>query len=174
MPAYVALLRAVNVGGTGRLPMAELRAMCGRAGLDQARTHLASGNAVVRSDGTEAEVAAALGAKLAEWFGRPCGVLVRDAAGMAAVLAANPYPDAPPTRTVAIFLPGPPAPGTLGALRHRTTEAVALGAREVYVAYGEGMGRSRLVIPGMEAGTARNMATVAALARMAAELDAAG
>lgn len=28
MPTYVALLRAVNVGGTGKLPMSELKAMC--------------------------------------------------------------------------------------------------------------------------------------------------
>jgi len=28
MTSYVALLRAVNVGGTGKLPMTEQRAMC--------------------------------------------------------------------------------------------------------------------------------------------------
>ena len=28
MPAYAALLRAVNVGGTGKMPMAQLQAMC--------------------------------------------------------------------------------------------------------------------------------------------------
>ncbi|MFX5705904.1 DUF1697 domain-containing protein, partial [Acinetobacter baumannii] len=33
MTTYVAFLRAVNVGGTGKLPMAELRAMCESIGL---------------------------------------------------------------------------------------------------------------------------------------------
>jgi uncharacterized protein (DUF1697 family) len=28
MVTYVALLRAVNVGGTGKLPMSDLKAMC--------------------------------------------------------------------------------------------------------------------------------------------------
>ena len=28
MAVYIALLRAVNVGGTGSLPMAELKAIC--------------------------------------------------------------------------------------------------------------------------------------------------
>ena len=32
MPTYIALLRAVNVGGTGKLPMTELTAMCERIG----------------------------------------------------------------------------------------------------------------------------------------------
>jgi hypothetical protein len=44
MHNYVALLRAVNVGGTGKLPMAELRAMCEQAGFAEARTRIASGN----------------------------------------------------------------------------------------------------------------------------------
>jgi uncharacterized protein (DUF1697 family) len=51
-----------------------------------------------------------------------------------------------------------------------TTEEVGLGAREVYVAYRETMGRSRLTIPAAEGGTARNMNTVAELVRMAGDL----
>jgi uncharacterized protein (DUF1697 family) len=42
MTAFVALLRAVNVGGIGKLPMAELRAMCARAGLGRVSTYIAS------------------------------------------------------------------------------------------------------------------------------------
>ena len=49
---------------------------------------------------------------------------------------------------------------------------VAAGKREVFVAYGEkGIGRSRLRIPAAEAGTARNMNTVAKLAELARELE---
>jgi uncharacterized protein (DUF1697 family) len=67
-------------------------------------------------------------------------------------------------------LPKAPPPDTLAGVRHQTTEEVELGTREVYVAYGETMGRSRLGIPAAEGGTARNMNTVAALARMASDL----
>lgn len=170
MTAFVALLRAVNVGGTGKLPMAELRAMCGRAGFVQVSTYTASGNAVFAADMTEAEVTAALVAQVEAYAGKPVGVLVRTAAEMADVLARNPFPDAPPSRTVAIFLPTPPPPDTLAGVRHRTSEEVGLGAREVYVAYGETMGRSRLAVPAVEGGTVRNMNTVAELARMAGGL----
>ena len=43
MTSYVALLRAVNVGGTGKLPMTELRAMCEDCGFKDVRTYIASG-----------------------------------------------------------------------------------------------------------------------------------
>jgi uncharacterized protein (DUF1697 family) len=49
MPGYIALLRAVNVGGTGKLPMADLKAMCGDAGFARVQTYIASGNAVFES-----------------------------------------------------------------------------------------------------------------------------
>ena len=56
MTAYVALLRAVNVGGTGKLPMAELKRLCDAAGFGRARTYIASGNVLFESGLTEAEV----------------------------------------------------------------------------------------------------------------------
>jgi len=49
MNAFVALLRAVNVGGTGKLPMTELKAMCEEAGFKSVRTYIASGNVVFTS-----------------------------------------------------------------------------------------------------------------------------
>ena len=49
MTAWVALLRAVNVGGTGKVAMADLKALCEGLGLDQVRTYIASGNEVVAS-----------------------------------------------------------------------------------------------------------------------------
>ncbi len=55
MPRRIVLLRAVNVG-TGKLPMAELRALCEAAGFAEVRTYIASGNVVFRAPGTEAKV----------------------------------------------------------------------------------------------------------------------
>jgi uncharacterized protein (DUF1697 family) len=52
MNTYVALLRAVNVGGTGKLPMADLKAMCDAAGFVQVQTYIASGNVVFKSKAT--------------------------------------------------------------------------------------------------------------------------
>jgi hypothetical protein len=61
METYIALLRAVNVGGTGKLPMAELRAMCEDAGFRDVRTYIASGNVVFRSAKRVAGVKACAG-----------------------------------------------------------------------------------------------------------------
>lgn len=166
MTTYIGLLRAVNVGGTGKLPMAELRAMCAEAGFSSIRTYIASGNVILDSDAAPVEVKTALEARLAAYAGKPVGVLVRTSMELAAVLAANPFHNAAPNRTVAIFLDNAPPSNTLDMLSGRTGEEVALGAREIYVHYGEGMAQSRLKIPAAREGTARNMNTIARLVQM--------
>lgn len=169
MTVYVALLRAVNVGGTGTLPMAALRAMCAATGFSNVRTHIASGNVVFASRAGEAAVKSKLQRALEAYAGTPVGVMVRTGAEMAAVLAANPYRDAPPNRTVAIFLDAPPPRDALAGITGRKDEEVALGVREIFVHYKQGMGTSKLRIPAAKTGTARNMNTVAKLAAMAGD-----
>lgn len=168
MTRYVALLRAVNVGGTGTLAMADLRALCDRAGFDNVRTYIASGNVVLDSAATAVEVKRTLEAALHDHAGRPVGVVVRDHAALSAVLAANPFPDAAPNRLVVVFLDAPPPADALQALRHLAGERIALGAREIYVHYGDGMAGSKLVIPAAKAGTGRNLNTVAKLTALSA------
>jgi uncharacterized protein (DUF1697 family) len=170
MPAFVALLRAVNVGGTGKLPMTELKAMCEELGFGAVRTYIASGNVVFTSRKSESAIKAALEKRLHAYAGAPVGVLARSAAEMAEVLANNPFPKMAPNRTVAIFLDKPPSKDALAGIRGQKDEEIKLGRREIYVHYGDGMGTSKLVIPAAKAGTARNMNTIATLAKMAAEL----
>ena len=168
MTDYVALLRAVNVGGTGKLPMAELKAMAEALGLADARTYIASGNLLFRSDLTEAEVKAALEERLAAYAGKPVGVLVRTAAELAALRDANPFPDAPGNRVICTLLDGAPPPDALGHARHVAGETMALGERAIYVRYADaGMADSKLVIPAAKLGTGRNMNTIAKLAALA-------
>jgi uncharacterized protein (DUF1697 family) len=170
MTAYIALLRAVNVGGTGKLPMTELKAMCEAEGFEAVKTYIASGNVVFTSRLKEKAVKAALEARLADYAGKPVGVMVRTAAEMAAVLTANPFPDAPGNRVVAIFLDEAPPKDTVTAARHQAGEDIRLGKREIYVRYDDGMASSKLVIPAAKTGTARNINTVTKLADMAAAL----
>lgn len=167
MKSWIALLRAVNVGGTGKLPMVELRAMCEDAGFTGVRTYIASGNVVLTGMSTEKQVQSTLEEMLENYAGKPVGVLVRTGTEMADVLAANPFADAAPNRTVAIFLDTPPPVDTLDGLKGRNNEEIVLGKREIYVHYGDGMADSKLKIPAAKAGTARNMNTVAKLAAMA-------
>src|SRR6201997_5289610 len=161
MPSLVALLRAVNVGGTGKLPMSELKAMCEELGFDKVRTYIASGNVVFASRKSEAAVKAALEKRLEAYAGKPVGVLVRTAEEMAQILADNPFPKLAPNRTMAVFLDRAPPADTLAGVRGQKGEQIRLGRREIYVHYGEGMGTSKLVISAAQTGTARNMNTVA-------------
>jgi uncharacterized protein (DUF1697 family) len=168
MPSFILLLRAVNVGGTGKLPMAELKAMCVSSGFSKVRTYIASGNVVLESKMPQSRVKKLIEERLHAYAGKPVGVIIRTAEEMAAVLKANPFPKSAPNRAVAIFLDDPPHPGALAEAKGITGEELRLGVREIYVSYGEGMAQSRLRIPAAKAGTARNMNTVAKLVEMAA------
>jgi uncharacterized protein (DUF1697 family) len=176
MTVFVLLLRAVNVGGTGKLPMTALKRLCEKAGFRRVRTYIASGNVVAERDGSETHAKAALEAELRAYAGKPAGkpisVIVRTGAEMSAVVANNPFPDRAANHTVAIFLDDAPAADALGGVTGQANEEVRLGAREIYVHYPDGIGRSKLRIPAARDGTARNMNTVAKLAAMAAEWSA--
>ena len=174
MTVFIALLRAVNVGGTGKLPMGDLKAICESAGFGSVRTHIASGNVLFTAEQPEAEVKTALASALAAYAGKPVGVLLRTVDEMAAVLGSNPFPEAPPSRTVAIFLDEPPGPDALGGILGQVREEVRTGRREIYVHYRDGIGKSRLTIPAARSGTARNMNTVARLVEIARDLGGGG
>jgi uncharacterized protein (DUF1697 family) len=170
MAKYIALLRAVNVGGTGKLPMAKLQAMCVDAGFTAVKTYIASGNVVFASAAKPAKVKAELEARLLAYAKRPVGVIVRTADEMHRVLEANPFPKALPSRTVAIFLDDPPPSNALALAVGIKDEEMKLGECEIYVHYGEGMAASKLRIPAAKSGTMRNMNTIAKLAEMATDL----
>ena len=168
--AYVALLRAVNVGGTGKLPMITLKAMCVKAGFSNVQTYIASGNVLFTSPKTEAQVKSTLEAALAKYAGKPVGVMVRTAVELEQVLAKNPFKKQSPSYTVAIFLDAPPPADALLRASGVNGEELAAGAREIYVFYANGQGRSKLKIPAASNGTARNMNTVAKLSELAAAM----
>ena len=167
MTRYVVLLRAVNVGGTGKLPMSELRAICCEAGFARVETYIASGNVVFESKAAPSRVKAELERRLHAFVGKPVGVLVRTAPEMKAVLEANPFPKAEPKHTCAIFLDAPPPADALTHVSGQQDEQMRLGKREIFVHYGSGLGRSKLRIPAARTGTARNMNTVAKLVEIA-------
>jgi uncharacterized protein (DUF1697 family) len=168
MATYVALLRAVNVGGTGKLPMANLKAMCADAGFLRVQSYIASGNVVFDSKASPAKVKADLETRLLAHVGKPVGVVVRTAAQMAAVLEANPFRKTAPNRTVVIFLDKPPPSDALDHAVGVKDEEMRLGACEIFVHYASGIGKSKLKIPAARMGTARNMSTIAKLVEMTA------
>jgi uncharacterized protein (DUF1697 family) len=166
MTSYVALLRAVNVAGTGKLPMADLRAIAEELGFTRVRTHIASGNLLFESDLSERDVKAALETRLETYAGKPVPIFLRTAAEMAAVHAADPFPDAHGSRHMVYFLDAAPPPDTLETARDQAGERIALGLREIYVDYGEGIRFTKLKLPATKVATGRNMNTVAKLVIM--------
>ena len=60
MPLFIVLLRAVNVGGRGKLPMGDLKRLCEKAGFRNVRTYIASGNVVFTSRKSETAIKSAL------------------------------------------------------------------------------------------------------------------
>ena len=171
MTTYIALLRAVNVGGTGKLPMADLKAMCLELGFTQVQTYIASGNVVFQSALSAAKVQAALEAKLQTYDGKPVGVHIRTTAQMQAVRDGNPFPKAAPNRVMVIFLDVSADKAMLTGIAGQKDEQIALGLNELYVHYGDGMAQSKLKIPAAKTGTARNMNTVGKLAEMAENVN---
>jgi uncharacterized protein (DUF1697 family) len=166
--SYVAMLRAVNVSGTGQLPMAELKAMGEACGFANARTFIASGNLLFDSDLSEAELSGLVADKVERYFGKPVPVFVRSATEMAQVAADNPFADEPGNRVVAHFMAAAPTQAMLDAATGQKDERMALGKREIYIFYGDGMGNSKLKLPAFRDGTARNMNSVTKMAELLA------
>lgn len=169
MTAFVALVRAVNVSGTGKLPKEELKAIGEACGFDDCRTFINSGNLLFTTDLKEPTAKARLEETLSAHLGKPFPAFIRNAAEMAEAAAGNPFTDDKPSRVMAHFIDETPAKAMLEEARDVAGERLALGPRLIYVSYGEGIGKSKLKLPAVKQGTARNMNSVARIAELLAE-----
>ena len=161
--AYAALLRAVNLGGTSKLLMTDLARLCEREGLCDVKTYIQSGNVVFTSPRKEAAVKAAL----ERHMGKPVAVMVRTADQLEATIAANPFPEAAPNRLLITFFDQALTTADLAGAVTPGGERLAIRGRELFIHYPDGMGVSKLKVPGLkQAGTGRNLNTVVKLATM--------
>ena len=167
MTSFVALLRAVNVGGR-KLLMTDLKRIGDELGFADARTFIASGNLLFESDEGEAAVAKRVGDALEAHAGKRIPIFVRSAREMAATAADNPFTDDKPSRVMAHFIDEEPDQAMIDAARDAAGERIALGLRCLYVSYGEGIGTSKLKLPAVKHGTARNLSSVAKMAELLA------
>ena len=173
MPALIALLRGVNVGGNV-LKMDRLREICAKLGAENLRTYVQSGNVVFEAAGAAAEWEAKIEKKLAGESRLPVSVIVRTAAEMNKLLAGNPFlkeKGIDTARLAVTFLeqsPAKPALAALGALeigRERFHHA----GRELYIHCPDGFANAKLY--GLEKvlkqrTTTRNWNTVIKLCEM--------
>lgn len=177
MKTYIALLRGINVGGNGRLPMANLRQLLADLGASDVQTYIQSGNAVFRhgsgAKGLSLRIADAIQA--AHGF-RPATQLLT-LAELRALADANPYPEAasePKTLHLFVLASKPKSPD-LPALTHLAAkdERFHLGPRALYLHAPSGLARSKLAtkaetLLGVPT-TARNWRTVEKLLELAGE-----
>ena len=166
MASYVALLRGINVGGSGRLSMKELSALCRDAGCDSVKTYIQSGNVVLTSDLSEEHIKKKIELALEKKMGRPVGVMVRTGAEIQSVTGRNPFREAAPNRVLVRFLNEAPPRGLFSGVIVPGREEFQLDGREVFMHYPDGMGRSKLKLPLAGIGTGRNLNTVGTLAEM--------
>jgi uncharacterized protein (DUF1697 family) len=170
MTIFTVFLRAINVGGTGKLPMADLKLICAELGFVNATTYIQSGNVVFATNQTSAEIKEKLEAKLCQYLGKPIGVLVRTVSELHDILENNPYKEEAPNRVIVILLDALPN-NPLENIKYQKDEIIAIGNREIYVHYGDGMGSSRLSIPAAKIGTGRNINTLNKMLELAKNLE---
>lgn len=171
MPKFIALLRAVNVGGRNRLTMADLRTLFETLGLESVQTILQSGNVVFRSDSRaprKLERTLAEGARTE--LGLATDFFVRSAAEWDRLVGENPFAreaTEAPSKLVALVLNRAPSSADVQALESsiRGRERVRAHGKHAYIYYPEGIGRSKLTAAVIERAlgspcTARNWNTV--------------
>jgi uncharacterized protein (DUF1697 family) len=182
---YVALLRGINVGRANRIAMADLRRVVGEAGGRDVVTYVNSGNVVLDHDEPdEAVLGERLERAVAEALGVSPRVLVRSAAELDEVVAANPFPEEDdPKKVHAVFLGEAPDEAGVVAAREAQAAAAERGSRDrvevvgrvSYLHTPDGLGRSVLAdllsrrAGPMAVGTARNWSTVTRLQALCRE-----
>jgi uncharacterized protein (DUF1697 family) len=149
MTVYVALLRGINVGGTGKLPMKEFKAACEAVGLTQVSTYIASGNVVFASKRSAVAVKALIADLLRERFGLTKNpALIRTPQDLSEVIARNSFANAAavrPNLLMVNFLDGLPQADAADALAaYRGPERLHLSGDHLYIDYAEGVARSKL------------------------------
>jgi uncharacterized protein (DUF1697 family) len=177
MPAYVALLRAVNLGPHNQVSMAELKVVAEAAGLAEPRTLLQSGNLLFQARAqSSASLEKVLEAALREKLALDTPVVVRSAAEWQAALAANPFAKeakADPSHLLVMPLKAKIEKRAVAELVKAIPgrEQVKLGAQMLYLVYPDGIGRSKLTAALIErkigaVGTARNWNTAQKIAKL--------
>ncbi|HEX9963513.1 MAG TPA: DUF1697 domain-containing protein [Allosphingosinicella sp.] len=176
MARLIALLRAVNVGGR-KLPMAELRALCGELGWKDVESYIQSGNIVFTAPGTREEIEETLEAAIRRKFGMDVPIMVRTASQWAGYVAANPFPKAAedePNRLQLLVSKQAPKGDAAEELMERAQggESVKAAGGALWFHFPGGVGTSKLLPTLIDKacgspGTSRNWRTVLKLQEMA-------
>jgi uncharacterized protein (DUF1697 family) len=174
MTVRIMLLRAVNVGGTAKLPMAELRAVAADLGASDVATYIASGNVIADVPGDPVAFDRALETVIEQRFGFFRDVISRTPAQVRAALDAHPFEIVEPKYSYVSFLRD--RPSTAAVQQAETYETFddrwqVIGS-ELHLRYANGAGRPEMNSDAIgrslgTPGTARNLNTVRKLIELA-------
>jgi len=172
------LLRAVNVSGSNRVPMAELRALlAARTSLRNVSTYIASGNVIADVTAEIDATCAQLRRLIHEEFDVDTPVIARTHGELVTALGANPFPDAVAEKMLHVmFLEGAPLEGAEERLRPRLLpgERIALIGKDLWIDYdGAGAANTKLTKTVLDralgvSGTGRNLLTLRKLVELTA------
>jgi len=173
--AYIALFRAINVGGNNPLSMKALVELLEDMGLRNVRTYIQSGNAVFDSDAKDvASLVKSISAAIKKGHGFTPQLIVLRSAELMKAIHSNPYPEAEsePATLHVTFLSAAPKQPDLRALNavKAANERFTLQGKLFYLHAPDGIGRSKLAALIEKAlgvpGTARNWRTIVKLAEL--------
>jgi uncharacterized protein (DUF1697 family) len=178
MTTHIALLRAVNTSWNRAIKMLELRDFANGLGLANVRTFIQSGNLVFKSsEPTGFALERLLEEEAAKRLGLQTDFIVRTAEEWKRIIADNPLPDyaeRDPSHLLVFPLKQARNPEDFLSLHNAVTgpEIVRGKGKEAYIAYPNGIGRSRLTISVIERhlgtrSTGRNWNTVVKLGVLA-------
>lgn len=176
MTTYIALLRAINVGGSRSLKMVDLRALVSAAGGEAVTTYIQSGNVIFSHEArAPSKLEFDLEHRIQATFGMIVPVIVRTQREWNNLVEDNPFPDAGPKSLHVVLLKErveKSAFSTINSKEFLPEEFVAHD-RHLYLHLPNGIGRAKLPValerkgPKAAVGTARNWATVLALKALA-------
>ena len=174
MATYIALLRAVNVSGKNKLPMADLREAVAEAGFDNVRTYVQSGNVVVDAKGSTArKIEKAMHELIAASFGLDVPVVARTAKQWREVLKTKHYASVDLKRRYVMFLDKKPAAAAVGRLAEIAAgeDSYVVDGTEIFLDLPTGAGKTKLTNKAIEsklgvAGTTRNWRSVTKISEL--------
>jgi len=182
MHSYIALLRGINVGTSGRIRMDALRKLLEDAGFSRVSTYIQSGNVLFSSDLSEAAAKDALERALKDGANITTVAVLRSAEELAAIIAQCPFSAEEIVRAQeanqegesfhVFLLPQEPSEDTLKKLADlpAQNDRYLLSGRTVYLLLRQSIRNSKLalrlqrVFPDL---TARNWNTIVQLSELA-------
>lgn len=167
-------LRAVNVGGRNKVPMADLRDALTAAGFGGVSSYIQSGNVIVDADDktTPSAVASHVRKIIAESFGHDIDVIVRRPEELVAIIETGPFRDEDPKQVLVVLLEQA-FDGELDASRFAPDVCVvSANGTEVHAFCPTGFSKSKLTAKWIEtqagcSGTGRNWNTMTKMASLA-------